>query len=77
MPPATWLSGGSRGHVDNDAAAYGRLGSGQSRHDVILEPRAHQLSDAIKVFWLLVPQDAECPALVGKDILESAEPGVL
>jgi hypothetical protein len=63
--------------LNDDAAAYGRLGSRQSRRDVISEPGAHQVGDAIKVLWLVIPQDAECPAVVGQNKLEAAESGVL
>ena len=64
-------------HIDHDAAAYRRLGIRQARRDVIFKPGTHQLSDAIKVLWLLIPQDADCPAVIGQDILETAEPWML
>ena len=69
--------GARRGHVDDDAAAHGGLGSCQAWRDVVLKPGADQLGDAVQVLWLLVPQDADRPPLLGQDILEAAEPRVL
>lgn len=65
------------GHVDDDAAAHGGLGSCQAWRDVILKPGADQLGDAIQVLWPLVPQDADRPPVLGQDVLEATEPRVL
>jgi hypothetical protein len=66
-----------RGHVDDDAAVHGGLGSCQAWRDVVLKPGADQLGDAVQVLWLLVPQDADRPPVLGQDVLEATEPGVL
>jgi hypothetical protein len=47
-----------------------------SRGDVVLEPGADQVGDAVHVLWLLVPQDADRPPVLGQDIREAAEPRV-
>jgi hypothetical protein len=63
-------------HVDDDAAPHGRLRPGQSWRDVIAEPGADQAADAIEILWLLVPQNADRPPVLGQDVLEAAETGV-
>ena len=74
---ALWSLLDWRRHVDYDVPTYGRLRLRQSRCDVVVEPGADQASNAVEILWLLVPQDANRPPLLGQDILEAAKPRVL
>ena len=70
LPP--WADAG----IDHDSTAHGGLRRGQAWRDVVLEPTANELGDAIQVRRLVVAENPDRPALLTEHVLEAAEPWV-